>query len=279
MSNAEEDRSVLEKLGLTAVQSRVYIANFEIGPATAKQISKVARLAREDIYRVIPALQTLGLIQKHITRPAIFEALPPKDAVTFLINHRKQETEKICKEAKKFLSVCKRENKNSKSIAKSEETILISNPKATFRRLTYEYERTKHTVDCTINWETHKFGIIKLTDLLNRVFKRGVKFRSVMDKPTEEITRLPKSAQHFFDHPSYRIRYIFNPPKCRVTIFDGERGFVFTSLDVNATRSPSLWTNNPILVSLMKVYFQILWDSAKDSLSRTVWMRRKNGGD
>jgi sugar-specific transcriptional regulator TrmB len=264
MSTAEEDRRVLEKLGLTAVQSRVYIANFEIGPATTKQISKVGGVAREDVYRVMPALQTLGLIKRHITKPAIFEAISPKDAVTFLINHRKQETEKICKEAKKFLNLFKKGNGNSKSIAKSEETFLISNPAATFRRLTYEYEITKHTVDGTINWETHRFGIIKMTDLLNRVFKRGVKLRSVMDKPTEEITRLPKSAQHFFDHPSYKVRYIFNPPKCRVAIFDGERGFVFTSLDADATRSPSLWTNNPILVSLMNGYFQNLWDSAKE---------------
>ena len=265
MSNlGEKGEEILEELGLTVVQSKVYLANFDSGPATAKLISKVAGIAREDVYRVMPALQKLGLIKRHITKPAIFEAIPPKEAVTFLLNRRNQETEKIRKEVNKFLTAHKRENRHGRSIEESEETILLSSPEATFRRLIYEYKRTKHTMDGTINWETHKHGIVKLTELLESVIKRGVKLRSVMDKPNGQILRLPKSAQQFFDHPSYKYRYVSDPPKCMVAIFDGERGFILISLHPNASSPSSLWTNNSILVSLMKEYFEKLWDSAKE---------------
>ena len=117
MSSAEQDRiEFLEKLGLTIVQAKVYLATIDAGPSTAKQISKVAKVAREDVYRVMPSLQTLGLIKKRISKPAIFEAIRPEDATTFLIDRRKKETEKICYTLTDFLSACKKTNDDDMSL-------------------------------------------------------------------------------------------------------------------------------------------------------------------
>lgn len=79
MSDAEEDRiEFLEKLGLTVVQAKIYIANIDTGPATAKQISKVAKVAREDVYRVMPSLQTLGLTKNESLNQPYLKQYPQK---------------------------------------------------------------------------------------------------------------------------------------------------------------------------------------------------------
>ncbi len=172
----------------------------------------------------MPSLQELGLIKKRISKPAIFEGISPEDATTFLINRRKKETEKICGTLTDFLGACKRTNSDNISLGASEETILISNPEASDRRLIHELMITKHTMDGAINWETHKHGIVRLADTLDHIIKKGVKLRSVMDKPNEELSVLPDFAQQFFTHPSYKYRYVSTPPKCRVAVFDDERG-------------------------------------------------------
>lgn len=147
-----------------------------------------------------------------------------------------------------------------------EETILISNPEANDRRLIYEFMHTKRTMDGTINWETHKYGIVRLAGVLNRIIKNGVKLRSVMDKPHEELSALPDFARQFFTHPSYKFRYVSTPPACRVAVFDDELGFIIPSSDSNVFKlSASLWTNNPVIVNLIKAYFEHLWESAEET--------------
>jgi sugar-specific transcriptional regulator TrmB len=263
MSNME-DIKILEKLGLTEVQSKVYLANYYIGPATAKQISKSARTAREDIYRVMPALQKLGLIRRHIIKPAVFEAIPPKEAISFLINRRKKETEEISKQAHKLISACERKTNNGFSRNNSEETILLSCTETTFRRLVSQHKATDRTIDIAMNWETHKQEMEKLVGLVNSTIDRGVTIRSIMNSPNEDFLRLPRHVQQLFNNPSYKIRFLPNPPPCRVAVFDNEVGFIVPSSVDNASEVPfSLWTTNPVLVSLLREYLEKLWSTAQ----------------
>lgn len=260
-----EDVKVLEKLGLTVVQSKVYLANYYLGPSTAKQISKFGKIAREDIYRVMPALQKSGLILKHVIKPAVFEAISPKEAIPFLIKRRKKETEELSKKANRLISACERKTKNDVFEKKPDETIFLSCNEATFRRLIKQHKETVSTINVAMNWETHKQEMEKLIEVVNGTIKRGVTIRSIMDKPNQEFLLLPKSVQNLFTNPSYNVRFLPNRPPCRIILFDDKVGFIVpSSVDDASKGSSSLWTNNPVLISLLNEYFESLWNTSKE---------------
>ena len=60
----DECAKILMDLGLTLLQAKAYLALSQLGKATVKTISKTANVARQDVYRVMLALEKLGLAEK-----------------------------------------------------------------------------------------------------------------------------------------------------------------------------------------------------------------------
>lgn len=69
---------LLVRLGVAPNQAKVYLALTGTSPSTANQISKATGIAPEVVYRAIPKLQEKGLVEKEITSPAKFQAIPIK---------------------------------------------------------------------------------------------------------------------------------------------------------------------------------------------------------
>jgi len=70
-----ETIDTLIELGLTLNQARIYVALLHSEkPVTAKEISKITDITRQDVYRILPNLQKTGLLEKTITAPAMFKA-------------------------------------------------------------------------------------------------------------------------------------------------------------------------------------------------------------
>src|SRR3990170_2406255 len=81
----------LTHLGLTINQAKIYLALVQSRPCTANQISKSANLASEVVYRTMPKLQKMGLVERTVAVPTVFLAIPIKLAISILLAQRKQE--------------------------------------------------------------------------------------------------------------------------------------------------------------------------------------------
>jgi sugar-specific transcriptional regulator TrmB len=103
----EDEIQVLESFGLTLNEARVFLALTLLGTANVKKISKSSNVAREAVYRVLPRLQKLGLVEKEISRPTRFSALTLDDAVTVLLALRNRETRDLQEKAKVLLRINK----------------------------------------------------------------------------------------------------------------------------------------------------------------------------
>jgi sugar-specific transcriptional regulator TrmB len=88
----EEDLvSKLEKFGLTINQAKVYLSIVQYGKARVSQISKDTQLHRQDIYKLLPKLERMGLIIKTIDKPFLLEALSMEKALGTLILKEKEK--------------------------------------------------------------------------------------------------------------------------------------------------------------------------------------------
>ena len=85
----DKQLEVLCDFGLTINQARVYASLIEFQSLTAKDISKITKLHIQDIYKIIPKLEQMGLVTKSVNRPARIEALPVRKALMDLIDEQK----------------------------------------------------------------------------------------------------------------------------------------------------------------------------------------------
>ena len=94
MSSSEKNVEILLDFGLTRNQARVYLAIARLKLATVGQISKVSKVRREDVYRILPKLEKMGLVEKLMGKPSKIRATPVKEALSILIKHEEDTSRK-----------------------------------------------------------------------------------------------------------------------------------------------------------------------------------------
>ena len=86
----DESIEILVELGLTHTEAKVYTALLCLKRATAKNIHRASKVARQDVYQLLSDLQEKGLIEKIIGNPAKFKPIPASDAVSILTERRNE---------------------------------------------------------------------------------------------------------------------------------------------------------------------------------------------
>ncbi|KXJ98680.1 MAG: Sugar-specific transcriptional regulator TrmB [Parcubacteria bacterium OLB19] len=73
MKNFEKLLVILNKIGLTDNESRVYLASLQLGPAKVAQLSRISNVKRTTIYPIVESLHRKGLIfEKEVGLKKIF---------------------------------------------------------------------------------------------------------------------------------------------------------------------------------------------------------------
>ena len=75
----------LTDFGLTYNQAKVYGALLNLQVSTVGQLAKVSNVRREDVYRILPTLERLGLVERILDTPVKLRALPLEKALSTLI--------------------------------------------------------------------------------------------------------------------------------------------------------------------------------------------------
>jgi HTH-type transcriptional regulator, sugar sensing transcriptional regulator len=87
---------ILQQLGLTETEARVYLAMLELGPSSVQNIAKKARISRTAAYDIIRALQEKGIsstFQKG--RKNVFSVEDPKQLEDYFGKHLDQMKEHL----------------------------------------------------------------------------------------------------------------------------------------------------------------------------------------
>ena len=82
----------LTELGLTHTEAKVYLTLLSLRTATANDIHKDSKVARQEVYRVLSDLEEKGLIEKIIARPSQFKPIPAREVVAILIQNRNKQS-------------------------------------------------------------------------------------------------------------------------------------------------------------------------------------------
>ena len=174
----EKVLNALEGLGLEKLDSQVYIFLGKKGPQKGKEIAKALKMSKQRLYLVLKNLQSKGLVNATLERPAKFSAMPFEKALDLFVKAKMEEAQRIQKGKAEILS-----DWQAISIAEASD----QSPRFTvIEGKNYIYPRLRQMIEETKNQLSIIFSVPDLVraeqfGLLDAVFshasKTNVKFR------------------------------------------------------------------------------------------------------
>jgi sugar-specific transcriptional regulator TrmB len=253
----DEGIQTLMGFGLSRIQASVYLTLVKLKKSDTKTIAKLSNLSRQDIYRVMPTLQRLGLVQKIIGIPVMYLATPLQDSASILLGRKKEEYDSLINRTDSLID---RLSNVSEKISPSEEDtqfVIISKLSALInlhKRLT---RHCQNTLDI----------MVPLRGVPSKFGEEWNYVRDLLDQskiPTRLITNRSEnkgdSALEFWEpllsKSFFSVRYLAAPFSIGMHIFDGKQ----LTLSMDGIRVlPSLWSNNSNLLHLTNAYFNRTW--------------------
>ncbi|MGD2066847.1 MAG: helix-turn-helix domain-containing protein [Candidatus Bathyarchaeota archaeon] len=249
---------VLQGLGLTQCQAKIYLALCHFGWLDAKTISKHTHIARQDVYRVIADLERLRLIEKLISRPTKIRAIPLKKGVSFLLKQKHRELNTITSQTKSLLDEFNA-NKEEQMVEKA-EFVWVPSKEAIIYKIQNAIENAQSSINIVSSYKRIS-KISMFSEALEGAWSRGVKCQIIIDKP--EKNRASDEILNFLSkNACCEVKFLPSAPETVMTIYDRKEILIITDPNARLSDSPALWSNNLGLISGMWDYFTILWTTA-----------------
>lgn len=250
----EEEIESLQLLGLTQNQAKVYLALIKSENSTAKTLSNLSGLATCDVYRVIPELQKLGLLEVLVASPKEFRATPPEHAMNILCKQMEKQFQETQVKARKLLLRMESE-KSCKLPDTSKMALIPGGYRATQFGLPKLAATKKRMFAVQTNVLFRRF-INNTADNLDKLLKRKVDVRFVIESP-EGIVQPDTDLERFLEMDNFRVRFFKGKIQACTLLHDNTDAFMSTSLDTIHT--PSYWSNNPCVIAIVRDYFEMHW--------------------
>jgi len=242
------------QLGLTELQAKTYLTLTHLDKAEVKKIAKLSNIARQDIYRIMPALEKLGLAEQIISTPKLYRAIPLNEGTTKLFQKRTDEHTKL-KDNLTLLIKNQEENPTNPIQDNDTEFVITSEKERLISRLEKPIA-TSHSCDMILSRTTLNFTILNLYEAIETAISKTSKIRLITQKtdlnPTTErkITKLTT-------YPNFEIKF---RPTNEISII------ILNKKEVNICLSdwneiPNLWTNNPQILKLTQTTFKTQWNT------------------
>jgi len=254
MFDDDDHIRTLMSFGLSFLQAKVYLNLVKLDEADVKTIAKTSKVARQDIYRIMPILIKMGLGENIIAKPTIYRATPLNLGLSILLQKRKEEYVELKKKESWLLNNFN--SYNTKMILQEDiAQFKITSEITLILKLHRELIQKAHiTIDVIIPFVTKPSKLVEIWAYLHELnmTKRSVKIRCITDKPKKSMWK----QQALAENTNLEYKYLAIIP-FGMHIFDKKEVTLSISKESGL---PCLWSNNPNILMLAQNYFEELWN-------------------
>lgn len=255
----ENETQTLVDLGLTDLQAKVYLALATSGRTSAKTITNLSNVARQETYRILNELIELGLVHKIISTPTKFEPLPLSDCISLMLEKRIKKTDELRSKTREFLRKHNLDEDHKEPLDAGYQFIEIPQKWAIDLKQKQTWKNIQ-TCDMIASLKKFKPWIFLWGEEIMKALNKGAKIRFIMDKP-ERNSPVIDSINAFRKKPSFTIRFVLKQPLAQLAIIDNKEAFLSTAPSTS-TIPPLLSSNHPSFVHLAQQYFELMWFTA-----------------
>lgn len=254
----------LMSFGLSGNEAKVYLALLQLKKANARSIAKLSNIPRQEIYRVLPRLEKLGMIQVIIDKPTKFLAINPEEALSELIERQqKLLTSQISelREKKTALeSELKRVEGKSAGLTEPEPIrfALISGQ----RLINQKIQEMLQNAKTEVLWITPSIAIRRAITydrdrMLRKCAQRNVKIRIVTEIDEKNLKEVDKLSDFCEIRHSAGVTSL-------ATLVDNKELVMGSAIYPAGSFADEglmheLWTNDSSHISTMKGLFEKVW--------------------
>ena len=245
--------AVLEKIGLTPTESKVYLALLDLGEAKTGDILKKARLNSGRIYEVLDSLHKKGLVSSIVKKKVkLFIPSPPERVLDYM-NQELSDLENRKNDFEKALPELTQKFKQLKQKTSVEVFFGIEGLKTAYSLFFKEAEKDKNLyVHGIISKKEYSKEVLDV--LLYNVYKKRIELKLKTKKLISEEARKDK----IFSQDKSEIKYLPYP-----SITSMEMLGDLTVIQFFQDPIIVILINNKGVVSDYKKQFEFLWRIAK----------------
>jgi len=261
MSN-DENTDLLLSLGLSLNQAKVYLAILKLEKTTAGQIAKFSKVRREDVYRLLPALEKMGLIERLMGKPMEIRATPISDALSFLVSEEKNKFDERLKNMRITVQKLSLNDWILPLPQKESLYILIAEKKAILAKTSRLIRNSKKEVALIADKARIIPILSQFSDECKRAIKKGAQIRLIFEGDSTDVL-LGEKVKKLIDGASVHVKF-YREPLNHFIMSDDKEALITTSKESGLGESPSLWTNNSNLIGVLRTGFESDWKNAEN---------------
>lgn len=258
---------MLEQIGLTADEARVYATLSSIGSTRAGRLAAAARISRPQTYRALASLEQRGVVTGNLDRPRIFTAVPIDDLLRHLhsmVAYQRHEIRLLESEITQRFRRLKTEN--TKRPALRSDT--LRGRAVVVERAAELYESATSDIRLLLS---HPGGLGLMQELgawqqLADRTDRRIRVR-ILVRRADANERLLAVADRA---TNVAVREFDGADDFGCLVVDGREALVILVMDPGSyprsDRTRALSTNAPSLLAMLNWLFDARWETSADSV-------------
>ncbi len=264
VKSLDDSAERLAEFGLTQYEAKVYLATLKSGPSSASQISKLAGIRREEVYRTLPKLEESGLVERVLGRPVRFQAIPLRDAISLLLKRKEEETLTELQELVGKKNELISDIESEVTVAEKEDEdqlLLIPKKESVALRIESLMESAQNNVDIIDSPQNVARLLLDFERVIKDALDRNVSFRILTEYPSEEVLR--RVLENGLPEGEVRLRYIDDIPSRYIHV-DETSVLLSTSPKGDFTEGQALLSRDVNLISIIRRDFEEQFNRAAD---------------
>jgi sugar-specific transcriptional regulator TrmB len=262
MSTNDENTDLLLGLGLTLNQAKVYLAILKLEKTTVRQVAKFSKVRREDVYRLLPSLEKMGLVERLLGKPTEIRATLISDALSLLVAEEKNRAEERLTGMRSMVQKLSLKEWKQPPLGEESIYILIAEKKAILAKTSELIRNSRREIALIADKARIMPVLAQFSDEYRLAKKKGAQVRLLFegDRPNDLLKEQVK--KYIGDGNSVHVR--FHPEALNHFIMsDDKEALITTSKERGLGESPSLWTNNRNLIGVLRTSFESDWKKAE----------------
>jgi sugar-specific transcriptional regulator TrmB len=258
----DENTDLLLGLGLSLNQARVYLAILKLEKTTVGQAAKFSKVRREDVYRIMPNLEKMGLIERLMGKPTVIRATPISDALSFLVAEEKSKFDARLTGMRTKVQTLSLKDWKQPLTGEESIYILIAEKKAILAKTSELIRNSRKEVSLIADKARIIPTLSQFSKECRQAIKKGSQIRLIFEGDSHSVF-LKEKVQKLVDGKSVHIKF-HQEPLNHFIMSDDKEALITTSKESGLGESTSLWTNNSNLIGLLRTAFESDWQKAED---------------
>jgi sugar-specific transcriptional regulator TrmB len=261
----QEDLVVkLASFGFTVNQAKVYLSIVQSGKTRVGRISRGTQLHRQDIYKLLPKLEKMGLITKTIDKPFMIEAIPIDKALETLISKEKDKAnERISHLENNLKEMITAIQLQPETKEEARFTLLTSDEAIKNRgRIIFKKPKKDFKIVASIEHIT-KPALHYFREFLQLIANHDARLELII-VTTEDKEEVKQTVEKIAPgNGELKVKFI-NKSVCKnYQVIDNKEVWIATQQKTETGFPCLLWTNDSNIVDTYRENFQMTWTNPK----------------